>query len=119
MLDLDQKSNSLDQYNRRSRLEIQRIPANFADEKLEEKVTDIFSWLGIAVEGADIGDCHRLGFPNLKNVIFRFVNQKYFYQTLDKKLELNKLDSERLGFNPIKALYIKENFTQSVTGLEM
>ena len=53
LLELDQKNNSLDQYTRSNNLEIQRIVANVADEKLEEKVIDIFSFLGIQVEAVE------------------------------------------------------------------
>ena len=53
LLELDQKNNSLDQYTRSNNLEIQGIVANVADEKLEEKVIDIFSFLGIQVEAAE------------------------------------------------------------------
>ena len=42
LLELDQKSNNLDQYNRRNNLEIQGIPANVTDDELEGKVIDIF-----------------------------------------------------------------------------
>ena len=41
-LELDQKSNNLDQYNRRNNLEIPGIPANATDDELEGKVVDIF-----------------------------------------------------------------------------
>ena len=62
--------------------------ANVADEKLEERVFDIFGCLGIEEEGADIKDCHRLGYASNKNTIIRFVNRKFFYQALGKKFEL-------------------------------
>ena len=55
LLELDQKSNSLDQYNRRNNLEIQIIYVNVSDERLEEKVIYIFSCLDIDVEGVHIG----------------------------------------------------------------
>ena len=42
LLELDQKSNNLDQYNRRNNLEIPGIPANATDDELEGKVVDIF-----------------------------------------------------------------------------
>ena len=66
LLELDQKSNSLDQYNGRNNLEIQGISANVADDKLEEKVIDIFSCLGIEVEGADLENCIYLVMKILK-----------------------------------------------------
>ena len=42
LLEFDQNSNNLDQYNRRNNLEIQGIPANATDDELEGKVIDIF-----------------------------------------------------------------------------
>ena len=85
LLEIDQKNNHLDQYSRRNNLEIQVIPANITDDKLEGKVIDIFSCLGIEVKGADTEDCCRSGFANPKNIIVRFVNCKFCYQSLDKK----------------------------------
>ena len=67
LLEINQKSNHLDQYNRRNNLEIQGIPANITDDELERKVIDIFSCLYIEVKGSDIEDSHRLGYTNLKN----------------------------------------------------
>ena len=111
MLEIDRKNNHLDQYSRRNNLEIQSIPANITDDKLEGKVIDIFSCLGIEVKGSDIEDCHRLGYANPKNKIVRFVNRKFCYQALDKKMDLHKLDIRRLDFNPVKTLYCSENLT--------
>ena len=51
LLEIDQKNNHLDQYSRRSNLEIQGIPANITDDKLEGKIIGIFSCLGIEVKG--------------------------------------------------------------------
>ena len=50
---------------------------------LEGKVIDMFSFLGIAVKGADIEDCHRLGYANPKNTIIRFVNHMFCDQALN------------------------------------
>ena len=47
-------------------------------------------------------DNHRLGYANPKNAIVRFVNCRFCCQALDKKMELHKLESKRLGFNPVK-----------------
>ena len=74
---------------------------------MEEKIIDIFSCLGIAVASTDIEDCHRLGNANPTNAIVRFINRKFCYQALEKKLDLHKLDSDRLGFNPDKS-YISD-----------
>ena len=98
MLDIDQKSNRLDQHNRRNNLEIQVIPANVTDHELEGKVIDIFSCLGIEVKGSNMEDCHRIGYAKPKNAIVIFVNHKFCYQALDKKMELHKLDLYKVGF---------------------
>ena len=114
LLEIDQKSNNLDQYIRRNNLEIQGIPTNVTDGKLEGKVIDIFSCFGFKVNGENIKDCHRHDYANPKNTIVRFFNRKFCYQALDKKMDLHKLDSKRLGFNPVKALYFSENLTHSI-----
>ena len=111
LLEIDQKNNHLDQYSRRNNLDIQGIPANITDDELEGKVIDVFSCLGIEVKGSDMEDCHRLGYANSKNTIVRFVNRKFRYQALDTKIDLHKLDSRRLGFNPVKILYFSKKLT--------
>ena len=90
LLEIDQKNNHLDQYIRRNNLEIQGIPANVTDDELEGKVIYIFSCLGIEITGSDIEDCHKIGYANPKNTIIRFVNHKFSYQALDKKMEFCK-----------------------------
>ena len=69
LLEIDQKSNNLDQYNWRNNLE-----TNVTDDELEGKLIDIFSCLGIEVKDGDIEDFDRLGYANPKNAIVRFVN---------------------------------------------
>ena len=110
LLDIDKKSNHLDQCSTKNNIEVQGIPANVIDDELEKKVLDIFSCLGIEVKGSDMEDCHRLGYANLKNTITKFVNRKFCYQALDKKMELHKTGSKRLGFNPV-ITYFSKNLT--------
>lgn len=66
LLELDHKSNSLNQYNWRNKLKILEIPTNTAHENLEEKVTDFLSSVGSKVEGADIEKCRNLVMQILK-----------------------------------------------------
>ena len=96
LLEIDQKNNHLPQYSTRNIFEIQGIPANITDDELEGKVIEIFSCLGIEVKRSEI-DCHRRGYANPKNTIVRFANWKFCYQALDKKMDLHKFDSRRLG----------------------
>ena len=87
MLEIDQKSNNLDQCNRRNNCKIQGIPASVTDDELKGKVADIFSHLSNETKGADIADHHILGYANPKSTIVRFVNHKFCYQACDKKME--------------------------------
>lgn len=109
---LNEKSNNFNQYNnRQNNLEIQTIPANVPMKKLEQKLINIFSCPGIAVVTINIENYHRSGKTNPKNTIIKFVNHKFCYKALKKKLELDKLDRDKLGFNKVKKLYFSENWT--------
>ena len=57
-----------------------------------------------------IEDWHRLVKWNPKNTIVRFVNKKYCYADLSKKLELQNIDKVKLGFLEA-SLFFSENFT--------
>ena len=84
LLEIDQKSNHLDQYNQRNNLKIQGIPANVTDDELE--VIDIFSCFSIEVKVQKYRTLPQTcGYVNSKNTIVRFVNCKFCYQALDKK----------------------------------
>ena len=66
---------SIEQYSRRSSIEIQGIPKTVKDEELESKVIDVFSGLNISISSKDVEDCHRPGKDD-KNTIVRFVNTR-------------------------------------------
>ena len=78
--------NKLEQYTRRNNIEIQGIPLWIPDEKLVEKVIDVFGAINIAITKNDVEDCHRLG-KSLKNTIVRFANRKHCNAILSKKFE--------------------------------
>ena len=44
-----------------------------------------------------IEDCHRQGKADPNHTIVRFANRKFCYETLDKKFNLRKVDSAKLG----------------------
>ena len=78
--------NKLEQYTRRNNIEIQGIPLWIPDEKLVEKVIDVFGAINIAITKNNVEDCHRLG-KSLKNTIVRFANRKHCNAILSKKFE--------------------------------
>ena len=49
------------QYSRKEYLEIVRIPTSVPQQKLEEKICQIFQAIGVSVDKNDIDNCHRLG----------------------------------------------------------
>ena len=53
--------NKLEQYTRRNNIEIQGIPPQIPDKKLEEKVIEVFDAMNIAITKNDVEDCHRFG----------------------------------------------------------
>ena len=89
--------NKLEQYTRRNNIEIQGIPPQIPDEKLEEKVIEVFGAMNIAITNNYVEDCHRLGISS-KSTIVQFVNRKHCYAILSKKFETSKIDKSKLGF---------------------
>ena len=98
--------NKLEQYTRRNNIEIQGIPPQIPDEKLEEKVIEVFGAMNIAITKNDVEDCHRLG-KSSENTIARFVNRKHCNAILSKKFETSKIDKSKLGFESNVKLYVK------------
>ena len=97
--------NKFEQYARRNNIEIQGIPPQISDEKLEEKV---FGAMNIAITKNDVEDCHRLG-KSSKSTIVQFVNRKHCNAILSKKFETSKIDKSKLGFESNVKLYVSEN----------
>ena len=103
--------NNLDQYNQRNNLEIQGIPPNVSNDALEDNIINTFHSLNKNVNKNDTEDCHRLEKADPKNTTKQFVNRKFRYEALDKKLNLRKVDSTKLGFQVGTVLYFSENST--------
>ena len=59
--EFDISRNNLEQYTRRNNIEIQCIIWQIPDEQSEEKVTEGFGVINIAITKNDVEDCHRLG----------------------------------------------------------
>ena len=68
--------NKLEQYTRRNNIEIQGIPPQIPDEKLEEKVIEVFGAMNIEITNNDVEDCHGRD-KSSKSTIARLVNRKY------------------------------------------
>ena len=52
--------NHLEQYERRKKLEITRIPDDVSDKNLEETVIQVLSEIQINVSSSDTEACHRI-----------------------------------------------------------
>ena len=61
LTEVEMSRNKLEQYTRRNNIEIQGIPSQIPDKKLEEKVIEVFDAMNIAITKNDVEDCHRFG----------------------------------------------------------
>ena len=59
LLEVEISCNNIEQYTRRNNIEIQSIPSKIRDEKIEDKVIEIFGAMNIAITKNDSEDCHR------------------------------------------------------------
>ena len=110
LTEVDISRNKLEKYKRRNNIDIQGIPPQIPDEKLEEKVIEVSSAMNIAITKNDLEDYHRLG-KSSKSTIVRFANRKHCNAILSKKFETSKIDKSKLGFESNVKLYVSENLT--------
>ena len=110
LTEVDISRNKLEKYKRRNNIDIQGIPPQIPDEKLEEKVIEVSSAMNIAITKNDLEDYHRLG-KSSKSTIVRFANRKHCNAILSKKFETSKIDKSKLGFESNVKLHVSENLT--------
>ena len=110
LTEVDISRNKLEKYKRRNNIDIQGIPPQIPDEKLEEKVIEVSSAMNIAITKNDLEDYHRLG-KSSKSTIVRFANRKHCNAILSKKFETSKIDKSKLGFESNVKFYVSENLT--------
>ena len=81
----------MEQYSRRSNVEISGIFNEVSDENLEKNVIDICKESSIDLNPYDIEACHRLtserfNISNNKRVIVKFINRKHSEATILDKI---------------------------------
>ena len=93
--------NRLDQYSRRSNIELAGIPDNVEEDVLEEKVIDILKEIDIKVAPNEIEACHRLfqprGVKGPRRTIVRFVNRKKCELIMSNKKKMKNINKKKLG----------------------
>ena len=93
--------NKLEQYGRRSNVEIAGIPDEVSLPSLETKVVEVLGEIGVKVTPDEIEACHRL--PKNRNgrgpsrTIVRFVNRKKCDQIFANKRRLKDIDKKKIG----------------------
>ena len=105
--DIEVKLNNLDQYSRRSNIEICNIPEKIGQKNIEAYVLKVMGSIGVHLESYDLVAVHRIGKYTRgknRNVIVRFINRKNAYLCLRDYKQLKK--SRNAEF---KKLYIIEN----------
>ena len=61
VMSLEMDGNDLEQYGRRSNLDITGIPDGVSDKNLEEKVIQVLREIQVNVSSSDIERCHHIG----------------------------------------------------------
>ena len=82
-------------------MEVVGIEASESDEKLEDKVIDIFSDIDVVINKSDIQACHRLF--DKKRTIVKFVNRKSVTKILNNRKNLASIEKYK------KKMYINES----------
>ena len=97
------------QYTRRSNLEISGIPKIF-DNKLEDKVLELFAQVGVDVDKTQVEACHRMYSKNgkEKKTIVRLTNRRLIEELMSKRKEVNKY-VENVGFPRGTEIYFNDN----------
>ena len=108
---LEINQNMLDQYSRRSIIEVSGIPDSVKDNCFEEKVISVFTSIGIDVKSNDIEACYRIGKSrnSSKKAIVRFTNRKFTKQALYNRKKLKSIHKSTLGLS--NSVFINENLT--------
>ena len=92
--------NRLEQYGRRSNIEIAGIPDEIPLKELEGKVVEILTEIDVQVDDRDIEACHRLPKGRFgkgpARTIVRFVNRKNCEKIFSKKRNLKNIDKKKL-----------------------
>ena len=105
------QSNNLDQYSRRSNIEIRNIPENITQRNLENYVLKVMVSIGINLQSYDLVAVHRLGkfvVNKNRNVIVRFINRKNAFACLRNSKKLATSNSHEY-----RKLFIIENLCPS------
>ena len=91
---LEINQNKLEQYGRRSNMEVSGTPDSVEDKFLEEKVISVFTSVAIDVKSNDIEAFHKIGKSrdSSKRIIVHFTNRKFAKQTFynRKKTKINR-----------------------------
>ena len=101
LYELEKQVFSNSQYSRRDTLEVVGIEESVNDDKLEDKVIEIFSDIDVTINSTDIQACHRLS--DKKRTIVKFANRKSAQKILMKRKELSTIDAYK------KKVYINES----------
>ena len=97
----------VDQYSRRSNIELCGVPERIRQRDIEEYVLGVLASLDIHILSYDLVAVHRVGRLSRgknRNVIVRFVNRKNAYLFLRKSKDLKKSTNTEY-----KSLYVIEN----------
>ena len=96
IINLDSKSNSVEQYGRRNNMEINGISDSISDNNLESTVINVLSKAtNVHVTADDTETCHRIGksMGNSKKTIVGLINRKDCKCALVNRKKLKSFNS--------------------------
>ena len=100
VVQLETDINRLEQYGRRSNVEISGIPDEVSDAHLEDKIMEILGEINVRVEPKEVEACHRLPqgrfSKGLKRTVIRFTNRKICDVIHRNKKKLKNVDKKKL-----------------------
>ena len=105
IIDLEIQNNNVDQYIRRTNVEISIIPQSVNDNQLEDKAIDILKARDVNITTNETEACHRLA---KKNVIARVINRKHCLKALPNKKKLKPINKNAIRIANAN-LFISEN----------
>ena len=99
IVDAETNAAKLNQYGRRNNLQLDGIPENISDDKLESKVVEILGELRVPITSMEIEACHRLpnkrGEKGPRRTVVRVINRRKCEQAVRNAKKLDDKEIQK------------------------
>ena len=107
VIQLEKTSLSTSQYIRREMIEVNPVPTNIDESKLEETICNALTMTGIEVSPDDLHACHRLKQKDKVIIKFKDRKKRHIVHLNRKKLNEKKKELNELGLSD--KLYVQDS----------